>query len=127
MRFNPPIASHPLTILSAAIYNVVNNGFSAYTIGPITGAGTTVAPPTDNPHLTLTRGLNYKFQISAGGHPFWIKTVQGSGSSNGYSGFKDQGTETGTVFFTVPLNAPDTLYYNCEYHSAMTGTINIVN
>ena len=106
---------------------MVNNGFAAYTIGLVDGAGATVAPPTDNPDLTLTRGSKYEFQISAGGHPFWIKTVQGSGSSNGYSGFKDQGTETGTVFFTVPLNAPDTLYYNCEYHSAMTGTISIVN
>ena len=29
--------------------------------------------------------------------------------------------------FIVPLDAPDTLYYDCEIHSAMTGTLFIID
>ena len=31
------------------------------------------------------------------------------------------------VTFAVPSNAPNTLFYDCAIHVAMTGTIHIVN
>jgi len=36
------------------------------------------------------------------------------------------GTQSGTITWTVQMDAPSTLYYVCQYHSAMAGTINIV-
>ena len=77
--------------------------------------------------LTLARGGTYTFNISAVGHPFYIKTVQGSGTGNQYNdGVTNNGTDNGTITFTVPETAPNTLYYNCRFHSGMSGIINIV-
>ena len=70
----------------------------------------------------------YEFDVSAGGHPFWIKTIQGSGSFNQYNeGITNNGASIGKLTFTVPNDAPSTLYYNCQYHGSMTGKINIVD
>jgi hypothetical protein len=79
-----------------------------------------------NPTLDLVRGQTYQFQVSAPGHPFWIKSVQSAGTVNAYSsGVTNNGTDSGTVTFTVPADAPSTLYYNCQIHSLMTGVINV--
>ena len=66
--------------------------------------------------------------MSAPGHPFWIKTVQSIGTGDTYNdGVTNNGTASGTVTFTVPNDAPDTLFYVCEFHIPMTGTLNIVD
>lgn len=94
-----------------------NSGFSAYIING-----------ENNPDLTLVRGFTYTFNLNASGHPFYIKTVQGAGTGNAYSdGVTGNGTQIGTVTFTVPTNAPDLLYYNCQFHPLMTGKLNIVD
>lgn len=81
-----------------------------------------------NPGLTVQRGRTYTFSISSGGHPFWIKTVQGNGSGNGYSaGVAANGLQSGTLTLVVQTNAPSTLFYNCEFHGSMTGTITVVD
>ncbi|MFC1583780.1 FlgD immunoglobulin-like domain containing protein [Candidatus Neomarinimicrobiota bacterium] len=96
-------------------FQVSNIDFSAYTIGGVS-----------NPTLTLYRGVTYTFQISTPGHPFWIKTTQSMGTGNPYSsGVTGNGTAVGDVIFTVPMNAPDELYYNCEFHLSMTGVFQI--
>ena len=82
----------------------------------------------NDPTLTLVRGKTYEFDVTAGGHPFWIKTLQGTGSSNQYNeGITNNGVSSGTLTFTVPNDAPATLYYNCQFHGNMTGKINIVD
>jgi hypothetical protein len=49
-------------------------------------------------------------------------------SNNVYNtGITNNGTATGVLTFSVPSNAPSTLYYVCEFHSSMGGTINISN
>ena len=82
----------------------------------------------ENPPLTLNRGETYEFTLDAAGHPFWIQTapapydelsVYSDGVTNG-------GTDVGVISFTVPLDAPETLYYVCGIHETMTGTINII-
>lgn len=81
-----------------------------------------------NPTLSLTRGLTYTFIISAPGHPFWIKTIQGAGTGNAYTtGVTGNGTDNGTITFVVGAGAPSTLYYNCSAHSPMFGVINITS
>lgn len=100
----------------SADFSVVNNGLSAYTING-----------QDNPGLTLQRGKTYTFSVNAIGHPFWIKTVQGTGSLNGYSNAANNGIQTGTVTLTLPNDAPGTLYYDCQIHAAMTGVITVID
>ena len=82
-----------------------------------------------HPDLSLTRGETYTFIISVGVvHPFWIKSVQGTGTDNAYNnGVSINGITSGAIIFTVPENAPDFLYYNCKNHSTMTGIIRIID
>lgn len=100
-----------------ADFTVVNNGLSSYTINSLS-----------NPTLTLQRGTTYTFAVNASGHPFYIKTIQGNTTANAYNnGVTGNGVQVGTLTFSVPTDAPDTLYYNCQFHAAMTGVIQLVN
>jgi hypothetical protein len=99
-------------------YTVTNSGASAYTIDG-----------SSNPTLNLLRGFTYTFSVSASGHPFWIQTTSGAYSSGNLysSGVTNNGAQSGTITFAIPYNAPNTLYYVCQYHSSMAGTINITD
>ena len=92
-----------------------------------TGSGFTgaVADPT----LYLIRGQTYKFDNQTGGHPFRIQsTVAQTGGGTQYnSGVTNQDAGNGTTLtFIVPMDAPDTLYYQCTAHPNMTGTIHVI-
>lgn len=96
-------------------FTVVNNVATAYVINGVS-----------NPNLALVRGFAYTFQINASGHPFWIKTQQVTGTGKAYTnGVSGNGAETGPVTFSVPTNAPSLLFYICQFHSPMTGQLNI--
>lgn len=104
-------------IVGGVTYAVTNSGASSYTI-----AGAT------NPTLTLIKGFTYYFNVAATGHPFWIKTAQVTGTGSAYTdGVTNNGVESGIVTFTVPFTAPATLYYICQFHGSMTGTITIAD
>jgi hypothetical protein len=104
-------------------FDITNNGSSAYQFAA-TGIGFTQA--TDNPTLYLTRGKNYHFSVNASGHPFYIKTVNSTGTGNAYDdGVTNNGAAVGVVTFKVPYNAPDILHYNCSIHSGMHGEIRV--
>jgi hypothetical protein len=81
------------------------------------------------PDIVLQRGETYTFIVAVGAvHPFWIKSVQGVGSENAYNdGLSANGMTTGEMVFTVPNDAPDTLFYNCKNHSTMTGKITVID
>jgi hypothetical protein len=82
----------------------------------------------NDPILTLERGKTYEFDVSASGHPFWIKTDQITGSSSQYNeGINNNGLSNGKLTFTVSADAPTTLYYICQIHGNMTGIIKIVD
>lgn len=81
-----------------------------------------------DPALTLCRGFTYTFNLNASGHPFWIKTVAGTGTGNAFNtGVTGNGTAVGTVTFQVPGAAPNQLFYSCQIHAPMTGPIDIVD
>lgn len=109
-------------------FYVGNNGSSHYTFSAPGHVWFDSDIGVENdPTLYLRRGEIYQFQISASGHPFWIKTSPGTGTGNAYTtGITNNGTQNGLIEFRVRMSAPSTLYYNCQYHSAMAGTINIV-
>ena len=83
-----------------------------------------------DPTLYLIRGQTYKFVNNTGGHPF---RIQSTGATNGggtqyNSGVTNQDAGNGvTLTFVVPMDAPDTLYYQCTAHPAMFGTITILS
>ena len=104
-------------------FDITNNSSGAYEFAA-TGIGFTQA--TDNPTLYLTKGKNYRFSVNASGHPFYIKTVNSTGTGNAYEdGVTNNGAAVGIITFKVPYNAPDILYYNCSNHSSMNGEIRI--
>jgi plastocyanin len=103
--------------LAAGTLNVTARGSTAYVIDGVS-----------NPSLTLCRGSTYTFAIDTPGHPFYVKTVQSTGTADAYdSGVTGNGTTSGNLTFVVPLDAPATLYYICSLHAAMIGTINLVD
>jgi hypothetical protein len=107
-----------INVSSDLTLNVTNSGTGAYVIA---GAS--------NPTLTLYRGVTYYFSINASGHPFYIQTVSGAfNAGNVYSsGVTAGGLAVGTITFTVPLDAPNNLYYACANHSVMNGAFLIEN
>ncbi len=80
----------------------------------------------NNPTLIVRRGETYTFKLNTAGHPFYLQITNGSGyqSQNVYSsGFDGNGETTGTYTWTVPLDAPNELFYQCELHTGMNGRI----
>lgn len=103
--------------------SVGSNTINSYTIDvDHVGNAAYLIGSKNNPNIFLERGSTYTFNIDAVGHPFWIKTTFTTGSANAYNtGVTNNGTQFGTITFTVPLDAPAELYYVCEYHSPMQG------
>lgn len=99
-----------------------SNGANDYTFsGP--GFPTTANDPT----LYVHRGFTYAFDNSSNGasHPFRIQTTTGL-SGNPYTSGQS-GNANSVLYWTVPMDAPNTLYYQCTSHAAMNGTIIVVN
>jgi plastocyanin len=82
---------------------------------------------SNNQTLPL-KGGTYTFNMSTTGHPFFINTVQGTGNCKCIRFWvTNNGAVSGRITFTVPMDAPGTLYYNCQFHGSMNGTITITN
>ena len=83
----------------------------------------------NDPTLYLIRGQTYKFFNNTSGtaHPFQIQSVAGVGGAAYNTGVTNNGGTNGvTIEFEVPLDAPDTLYYQCTAHANMVGTIHVL-
>jgi hypothetical protein len=116
---------------TTAAYAKANTNISSDLTFTVTSSGMSdwLIDGVSDPTLTLYRGVTYYFNINASGHPFYIQTVSGAYSSvNVYtSGVTGGGTQVGTLTFTVPLDAPNDLYYVCQNHSTMAGAFVIRN
>ena len=106
-----------------------------YNIGADTGVYQfSGANSGDNPSIgPIYKGGTYTFTLDStvSGHPFYLTTDDGTNFvSNSFvgeytSGVTGSRNSSGDVVFTVPADAPSTLYYQCGIHSAMKGTITI--
>ena len=77
-----------------------------------------------DPTLSLYRGFTYDFHNLAGGaHPLRIQSTTGTSGTAYSTGVN--GSMTGVQTFTVPMDAPNTLYYQCTIHTNMSGTLDI--
>ena len=73
--------------------------------------------------ITINLGDTLTFNVSAQGHPFYLKTQASTGTGNQVTGATNQGTQNGTVTWT-PTSA-GTYYYICSLHGGMVGTITV--
>ena len=94
------------------------NGSSAYTLS---GSDRNGAVNGDNATVRVNQGDQITFQVSATGHPFWLKTFQSTGTGDAIPGVTNNGAEEADVIYT--FNSIGTFYYICEIHSSMTGEI----
>ncbi len=110
-------ATGPTGAPGGTTFTITNSGSGAYVING-----------SNNPTLSFIRGHRYVININAVGHPFWIQTVSGAYSSgNVYNtGVLNNGIDSGTIIVELPFNAP-ALYYVCQNHSVMAGSITVSN
>jgi hypothetical protein len=82
-----------------------------------------------NPTLTLERGNTYTFDLTlTEGRQFYIKTAETFGTTNVYNtGVLNNGASDGLITFTVPQDAPDTLYYVEPTVMNLRGQLNIID
>jgi hypothetical protein len=110
-------ASDYLPIAEPSVdYYITNSGSGAYLVNGVS-----------NGLITFEKGKKYRIHVNATGHPFWIQTVSGAYSSgNVYStGITNGGAQAGHILVELPQDAPDSLYYACQYHSSMAGSISV--
>ena len=100
--------------------NVSASNSSNYTLGGTDRSGSVSG---SDPSVTIKVGDTLNFAVNASGHPFYLKTVQGTGTSNTINGVTNNGTTNGTVSWT-PTQA-GTFYYICSLHGGMVGTITV--
>jgi len=121
---NKPVSTATQTALDLKLdlsspsvdYYITNSGSGAYIVNGVS-----------NGLITFEKGKKYRIHINASGHPFWIQTVSGAYSAgNVYStGITNGGAQVGYILVELPQNAPDDLYYVCQYHSSMQGSISV--
>lgn len=83
-----------------------------------------------DPTLNLVRGQTYTFDFVDNGHPFFIKSSLGFGTSGRFDhGVINQGSSSADLdlVFTVPRDSPDILYYQCSAHPSMQGALQITD
>ena len=90
------------------------------------------------PTINLRRGETYTINLDVtSAHPIRLQTTtdlngtlygDGLSHSDGTNGISAATNKiNGTWIWTVPQNAPNILYYRCQNHTNMIGTINILN
>jgi len=100
--------------------NVSAASFSDYSLSGRDRNGTVSG---NDASITIKVGDTINFNLSVSGHPFYIKTSQGTGTNNLANSVSRNGSESGTVSWTP--NAVGTYYYQCSLHSGMYGRITV--
>ena len=103
--------------------NVIASSNSDYTLAGSDRNGTVSG---NDPSITINVGDEVNFIVNAASHPFYIKTVQGTGTDNQATGINSNypnGATNGVVSWT-PTTA-GTYYYQCSVHDGMYGTITV--
>ena len=98
---------------------VTNPGGNAYTL---LGRDRNGAISAGQPALAFNNGDKVLFTVNSStssSHPFYVKTVQGTGTGNQAAGV----TGNGTVNVEWTIGSAGTFYYQCSIHGGMNNTI----
>jgi len=114
---------------NAQTYNITTTApsFSFYTLSGTDRNGSVTG---NNQGVSVYVGDTINFNLSgvSGSHPFYLKTVQATGSTNQVSTPTATGQgSTGTATVSWTPNTAGTYYYQCSNHNAMNGTITVQN
>jgi hypothetical protein len=114
----PVTVSGEQTIAVQTVYKVRTNGDFEWIFSP--------DGLKKNPDIKLYRGQTYYFEINAPGDAFCVRTSVLGGTADNYNfGVSNNGIENGVLTFTVPLDAPDVLYYQSATESDRRGSFRI--
>lgn len=110
-----PSQSYTLTISASNSANYTISG---------TDRSTTHASASD-PTINLNAGDTVTFNVSAAGHPLYIKTTSTTGTGNGVTTgtITGNGSNNGAIVWNTTGVTPGTYYYICQFHSSMVGQI----
>jgi hypothetical protein len=103
---------------------VTNSGSTAYnfTVNSDRFFGRTGS----NQAFDVRIGETVEFSVNTPGQPFWIKTLQITGTGNAVTtGITNNGATTGSVIWDTTNMAPGIYYYISQNSSLMTGTITL--
>ena len=112
-----------VTVHPQFTFSVGNSGASHYTF---TGSDrNNTFNNASDPQLQCNAGDELVFNVSASGHPFYIKNSPTIGTGNQVTAgtVTNQGASIGTVTWNTYGVAPGTYYYICQFHGGMVGQI----
>ncbi|MDB2315327.1 hypothetical protein N9V42_07085, partial [Flavobacteriaceae bacterium] len=115
---NSSTTSSDTTSAKTYVINVTANSATNYILN---GTDRNESVTGNDPSVTVNIGDTIDFAVDASGHPFYLKTVQGTGTSDLISDVTNNGATNGTVSWTP--SAAGTYYYQCSLHNGMYGTI----
>jgi hypothetical protein len=113
--------------LSPEVYtiDVFNNGSSSYILTGSDRVGSFTV--SQNQSISVRQRDLLIFNVSAGGHPFWIKTAPQT--STGFvvdvNTTTNNGTDSGTITWDTTTISPGIYYYICQFHGGMLGSITV--
>jgi plastocyanin len=78
-----------------------------------------------DPTINLNVGDTVTFNVSAAGHPLYIKTTSTTGTGNGVTSgtITGNGSNNGAIIWDTTGVTAGTYYYICQFHSNMVGQI----
>ena len=72
----------------------------------------------------MNAGDDIVCNVNSPGQQFFLKTMTGVGSNNQIPDVTNNGSENGTISWTVPAGSSGTtFYYLCSIHNSMLGSI----
>lgn len=108
--------------LNTIEWTLTANGSNDYVF-----AGPGFAGSETDPTIYVMRGHTYKFTNNMNAHPFRIQSTTGTSGTPYNDGITNNAVSNGTLTWTVRMDSPATLYYQCTAHAAMNGTINVLS
>lgn len=127
-----------LAVVAAAVAQALTGAAPAQAGGTFTVSGTFgssawIIDGSEDPTLQVQRGGTYTFDFTFAPtfHPFSFTLADapfgpGPHYTDGVSGSFPV-TTASSFTWTVPQDAPDAVYYQCENHDAMFGTIQVAD
>lgn len=121
--------TYPINANQIKTYNYTISVIGAANGNVFTFTGGEYTTTTNNPVLTFYRGSTYVLTLNDNtNHPFKFQTTNNGGDVDNNNLYTTGIVgNNNTITFTVPNDAPDTLYYRCQSHGGMGNMINILS